>query len=568
MSINNIEHSLAAFTADLRPVHELEEKTLQLRDGLLNRLQQTQLNLAIKKSHPLHVINTEIQQSLQKIVGTAATQWEQNQAMRELSNRYQDRTLLLVCGKVNSGKSSLINFLTTQFAHLPLRFFHLQAGKVQPLHGHFRVDCVEATSAIQWVEIGDRLVIMDSPGLHSVTPENAALARQFVDTADGILWVTSSRSAAQVQELDVLNAELQTRKPLLPVLTQSDSVEQDEDDQGNVFDLLVAKSAVNRRTLEEDVYKRAHDYFTKNGAEAKLRMPVSISVKYQRTFASQPDTLAVSGIGDLFHQIAWLINQARSYKPNKARQQMTNYLQQQLLHPICVSLNSSMVKLQFILNEELVDLQQAKSTVSCQVRAHMLELAPGLVEKHRDTQNLQGLQKDLNEQIASAIAAEVDVHLSRCLESLGNALVEISSIGLQEFSPITAQVRQLSGSVQAACVSAGFAVAGLALGSLAGPLAAVAGSAVGGLVGRAVGNTLIKETWVTTHTGEVDASGVLRSAMKGIERLVPEQVNRVIDEIINTLNVSDRYLVDIQQAVTEFESDLAKLFDPELPSPA
>ncbi|WP_250530521.1 dynamin family protein, partial [Caballeronia sp. ATUFL_F1_KS4A] len=78
---------------------------------------------------------------------------------------------------------------------------------------------------LQGVRLAGKLVLVDTPGLHSVTPENAVLTQRFTDSADGVLWLTSSTSPGQVQELDELGRELHRNKPLLPVVTRSDVYE-------------------------------------------------------------------------------------------------------------------------------------------------------------------------------------------------------------------------------------------------------------------------------------------------------------------------------------------------------
>ena len=49
------------------------------------------------------------------------------------------------------------------------------------------------------MELGLRLVFLDSPGLHSVTDKNGELTRRFTDSADAVLWLTPSTSPGQVQ---------------------------------------------------------------------------------------------------------------------------------------------------------------------------------------------------------------------------------------------------------------------------------------------------------------------------------------------------------------------------------
>lgn len=563
MALQALYQSLDALEADLAPVRRLEKQSLDLRDQLLMKLEAIKPKQRLSKSHPLHGINLEIQAAIRKVIGDATSQWEQLQGMRDLSDRYHDRTLLLVCGKVNAGKSSFINTLVELFPKEPVKAFQLQNGEVVSIKGAFKEGNLETTNTIQWVEIGDRLVLMDSPGLHSVTPQNAALARQFLDAADGELWLSGSVSAGQVQELDVLVNELKSGKPVIPVLTKSDYVEEDEDenDPDIIVTLLCPKSKSARKSLEDDVYQRAIEHAESRGVEAFLRHPVSISVDYFRVHRDQPGVAPLSGMSELFQELAWLVNKARSYKPEKAYRQMANYLDQQLLLPIHKALSDGMYQLQSSLAKEVHILEKAKLTSRATVTEHMLGLIPGLVEQHRHARDIDGLKRALEQHLTTVISDETSVHLTRCLDSLQGTLTEISHIELEGFSSVTARVRQVSGSTQKACWSAGLATVGLAAGFFGGPPAAMAGSAIGGLIGNSIGSTMVTETWTTTDTGEVDASAVLRSAIQNIERIVPEQVDRVMDEVINTLRASDHYFKAIEATVAESEAAIQQLLN-------
>src|SRR3546814_16525586 len=108
------------------------------------------------------------------------------------------------------------------------------------------------------MEIGDRLVLLETPGLHSLTAENAELTLRLADSADAVLWLSSSTSPGQVQELDELARELRRRKPLLPVITRSDIFEEDEID-GEICKVLRNKTDENRLLKECDVGVRAQN---------------------------------------------------------------------------------------------------------------------------------------------------------------------------------------------------------------------------------------------------------------------------------------------------------------------
>lgn len=60
-----------------------------------------------------------------------------------------------------------------------------------------REGATETTARLQGLCLGTGLVLLDTPGLHSVTPENAALTQRFTESADGLLWLSSSTSPAR-----------------------------------------------------------------------------------------------------------------------------------------------------------------------------------------------------------------------------------------------------------------------------------------------------------------------------------------------------------------------------------
>ncbi|MBB5407020.1 hypothetical protein HDG34_000943 [Paraburkholderia sp. HC6.4b] len=106
-----------------------------------------------------------------------------------------------------------------------------------------------------------------------MTPDNAALTRRFTDSADGVLWLTSSTSPGQVQELDELGRELHRNKPLLPVVTRSDEYEEDEVD-GELVKCLCNKSAP-RRALQEHITALVFVSFgscTRAGSRPRIRL--------------------------------------------------------------------------------------------------------------------------------------------------------------------------------------------------------------------------------------------------------------------------------------------------------
>ncbi|CAM5196913.1 dynamin family protein [Oligella ureolytica] len=97
----------------------------------------------------------------------------------------------------------------------------------------------------------------------------------------GIGWLSSSTSPGQVQELQEPQ-EIRRRKPLLPVITRSDFLDEIFVDN-DIKKVLCNKCPENRALQEEDVLQRAQSKLITLGMDANLvQQPISISVYYAR----------------------------------------------------------------------------------------------------------------------------------------------------------------------------------------------------------------------------------------------------------------------------------------------
>ena len=112
----------------------------------------------------------------------------------------------------------------------------------------FYVDPNEATSTIQWVNIGG-MCWFDTPGIGSVTIENEELAKEYVKNSDLVIFACNSDAAGTRQEFSEIKQLHDMDKPILLLLTQSDIYDDDEDDE--IISILVPKSEKDRKDQED-----------------------------------------------------------------------------------------------------------------------------------------------------------------------------------------------------------------------------------------------------------------------------------------------------------------------------
>jgi len=349
-----------------------------------------------------------------------------------VQKEHQDKLILLIFGKVNAGKSSFSNYLV-EICKAALnteeaRYFYFKEGKKIPIDSSFKEGCTETTAQIQGVEIGN-LLLLDSPGLHSTTEENGALTKEYSDSADLILWLTSSNSPGQTQELNELKLELSKGKILFPVITKSDSLKEEEVlDKGlpDIVSILTMKDKSTQQCQQDDVYKRALNKLATLDSAFKnkqLKKPVSISTHYAQNNIGQDEILETAGIQSLFAGLNDFYQQAIELKKNNIEQQIIHsiekvntYLSTETLHHF-ESLNSNLKQQREKVQGQTGAISQ---TVLNQVNVHILPI----VSKHEKTQDIQAIQTEVNALITRCCNEQFEHLFDQLFQNLNKATLK------------------------------------------------------------------------------------------------------------------------------------------------
>ncbi|WP_233802878.1 GTPase [Paraburkholderia sp. HP33-1] len=351
-------------------------------------------------------INTLVRDS----VRAWTQQWSSLEAAQHLADHFNDQALLLVFGKFNAGKSSFCNFLAERFAahDRSVQYFHVDAGRVDETPEPFTEGATETTSRLQGIRLGAKLVLLDTPGLHSVTPENAALTQRFTDSADGVLWLTSSTSPGQVQELDELGRELHRNKPLLPVVTRSDEYEEDEVD-GELVKCLRNKSAPRRALQEHDVKVRAEDKLVAMSVDkALLKPPVSISAYVAREAGQTAAAMTDAGFERLYAALLDITGPALAYKRRKRAEVLLHHLEENVLGRLQSHVLPLLAELGESSRAELAKLEQQQEQLANAVWRGIVPTLPALLDTHAATQDVMGLCNALSQSIFELFGREAD----------------------------------------------------------------------------------------------------------------------------------------------------------------
>ena len=184
----------------------------------------------------------------------------------EFVNRHEKSILALVFADVNAGKSSLGNFVggwnlrDTPYADLyvphacEIEDFSKASKEDRQVKEieYFPENATEATSTIQHYTLQQGLTWVDTPGLHSLTTEHGELAKEYIQFADLVVYLTPSSSPFKADEREMLGELFRMGKPVILAITKSDFTRQGVSN-GRIVNVRLPKTAENRKAQEDFV---------------------------------------------------------------------------------------------------------------------------------------------------------------------------------------------------------------------------------------------------------------------------------------------------------------------------
>ena len=564
-SLKQFFDELNRFASKMNKNHQKEGELKQKVEYIKNLLSNSSHfdNKALTNEHQLTALIAELTNSLK----VKFTEWDKKivaaSPMQNLSKTFEDKIIFLVFGKVNAGKSSFSNQVVDLYRSLfpndHIRRFALKDNKIVAIEGDFVEGFTETTAQIQGVELGKYFVLLDSPGLHSTEEKNGNLTKQFVDSADAVLWLTPSSSPGQVQELDELKYELEKGKPLLPVITRSDETEEDWDEVAqDIIAVVKDKTPDNRKLQEEDVYGRLEQKQKSEGAIKETRKPISISVY---TFKSHQD-LNKAGLARLFNEMAKLVTKATGYKGRKADKQIKNFINENVLSFLNGEIKTQISSISTQTANVLSKLEKDRKTITDLVESNAHNHTYEIVNKHRKSRNKNAIVQDINSLISQTLSQEIAKRLDGFVSSLSQISVQLDSSSIKDFEDRKISYQQERGAGKKSLAQAGGAAGGGAAGAAIGTailpgvgtaIGALTGGIIGGFLGAAAGSAMLDIETVTEIVG-VDTEQMEKSLKEQISNGIKQTVDRQLNSIIAQIQ-------PLQETCNNLESEVNKLIN-------
>lgn len=395
--------------------------------------------------------------SSQSLVATMTTA---NQKIREaikgmtFIQDFEKHFTIAVFGKVKAGKSYIGNFvmgnplkkagIASEYDKMERIVVHVyDRGNVstqenlseQPDddNADFATGMKETTSTIQWFDLGG-MSWFDTPGIGSVTWENEILAKEYVKNADLVIFACNSDAAGTRQEFAEMKQLYDMGKPILLLLTQSDTYEADIDDDGEEISVLVPKCDKDRADTEQYMIDTLKEQEMSDLLKYDI-LTVSAKLAVEAIEKNDEELFEQSNMGAFLERlIAITKNDAAEMKkatPQKRLNEMIDSVVgdlQAMSQQITIACQSIEESKNDLTDREDSILEQVKS----QVYLKMLEIIQDYkikVEKSKVTISEVELSDRINKAISDCISAVCAAEAIKSTNKVQNLEIHLTGIG-------------------------------------------------------------------------------------------------------------------------------------------
>jgi len=606
----NSRHDLLKVFSEVGNQFELVSNEISQRNKLItNGLMQLKNRVTaepweeseLKQNHEFKAKTDKHLKKIRRLMEAWVEDAENYDKGTEFRSRFNDSLLIFVFGKVKAGKSSLGNFLAYGHSEPSLAIietsspapdFFWEAGNnsteamssdVMLRNRCFGVGRAETTSSIQGFTLPG-ITWVDSPGVHSTKVENEDLTKEYAKAADVIIFLSNSSEPGRRSDIEEIMRLLGQDKPLIVIITASDSLEKDIDDNGKIVQRLCMKSTEDRQG-QVDLVSKAIEGFSSKTQVLTVSLKYAENVEKNETETQILERWRDSGMQDLGKELAKIsVSQGVTVKRTAPLRNLKVFCQT-LLGTASVendssisdeltsidSLNASLKKIQEMLKEERATIAEKCKNVLPKIRSSLTQKIQTMADKHvmDDDAFINGCTSGFTF-ICAKYEAEIGEQFISAFDGFTfNSIMERPSF--PKFTPRFAtrhHISKTAENVGKAAGTGGGAWAGAEAGAAAGLLLGPVGVFVGGLLGAGIGGWFggkageyVGENFNTTETiftkvgdnREEVVEAVCKDLIKKSELYMIE-VARKLDEIC--FENLENWLKNIQTSLNSFRRKL------------
>lgn len=549
-------------------------------------------NLSVEMKAFIGQMTTSVDAVLQKL--------QKDLDAQEFIQQFDTSLIVLVVGKVNVGKSSLGNLVSGDVFNKALgadspfkdvrREFrihqHANQGKQSKSEvltsQHFQEKETECTASIQEFTL-DGLTWVDTPGLHSMTQANQDLAKQYIDSAELVIYLTNSDSPLthkDAEELRLLG--LEQNKRLIIVISRCDTSQDDFDENDEVITKIIPKSSEDKQAQQEWVQRNLKEFKLGGALEKSRAYPIS-TVCAKEALATNNETLWIdSGAKDFYEVLIDTVSMRAVELKQQAPKDRLNALIQQITQPPLAQADDREAKrcvtnlytMEEVIAQTLAKVRHCKQSVEVKqsgVKRRLIQRA-----KQVTTEKMQGLQVGSNShQLEVTLSSEIDKVariifdeeytpiltdvLKDCSDGLSS--IQAMSISVGDVQNKTETIQYSPDEVFKKSTGKGLgSVVGSAIGfvfggPVGGFIGGVAGNWLGGMAGEAMKNMETDTIIVGDNRDEVKAA-VMNSIEPKVNQLVEDGVRHINESLLNPIEAQ---WSSVQKELNRIQTEISKL---------
>lgn len=407
--------------------------------------------------------NKELGSLLEKTTNTiksATSNWtdefnallEKEKFRSELENYF----IVIIFGKVKAGKSSLGNFIAkNRLPSQDINFFKYdEAGQEQTIKKLEEIDDdgfatanLECTVEIQGFKLSS-MAWIDTPGLGSMVEENGDLAKEYIQSADYIIYPTNSSSPLQQDEKAQLKELFEQNKKVTICITKSDDTEEDECECGSedgcpncnhgITTLLKNKSQTNREGQEQWVKTELDDILGEQ-KDSLLGDVVSLSVHTAKAGLDKNDKelFENSNIEKFYSLMQDVVeNKAKGLKESTPYDGLKSFIDNELLGDKAnsglniVTLKNTILSFEEQMQNSINEFQKIKETLNTDITIHIDSVVAkytSQVDKSNAIQIFKKIDSELNELVSAMIEKNIQKVMSNFNTALSSLKKSLSS---------------------------------------------------------------------------------------------------------------------------------------------
>lgn len=537
------------------------------------------------------------------LAGDATTQWQQQVTEQieqtEFISKFDESVIAMAYGKVNCGKSTLGNLVAGRsfagseanpYENVEPKFeVHHSVGgelKTRPLEDGFSVGGTECTKEIQTFTLGG-LSWVDSPGIHSMTGENQALAKRYVDSAELVIYLMNSDSVARSSDIAELRELMKVDKPTLIGVIQFDEVDVDVDlESGEIVETLKPKSDKAKEEQREHIEERISEVGLQDILRNRSYCFLSAKVAQKAIDEGDRELWEASGYPQFLQELGSIVSDdAILLKQENPKRKFNKMIIDIWGGTYRDDNRLTLANLKGELRERVEDIRQKREEleglgetivirtknraipkIEALIRKFAREMEEQIDEEDEVTEQIQFFQRGIGEKVEEIVAEAYEKELRRAVaQNFRDVMKKVDGIHFGQkidipnlkilTEKIEASTKTRNGGIGAAVGGTAGGFAGVKLGSvigtmIGGPLGTLIGGIVGasvgfvgGVGGKKVGEAMAGTTTINAMVG-ANAEDVIDAAFEQLDGQVKKAVDRELKDL------AKKYLRPIQQSLS------------------